>query len=134
MQYGESKQIYQDVVDGKLNIGMVILQLRNQCLAEDAIHLIVACAIVRHDVSTGTHDLNKFHQLIDRSNLHGIRFPDFTICKKKIPYNKLNSSIMHILPLGLKILFHLDVFILAFHKNTQESVNILLIYFLTFPS
>ena len=86
LQHSEIKQSYQDVVDDELNIVMEKSQLRTLCLTGDAIHLIINCAIIRHATNTGTlimNDLNKFHPLIDRSNLHGIGCPDFAICKRK---------------------------------------------------
>ena len=93
-------------MDGKLNIGMAKLQLRTLCLTREAIHLIVDCAIVRHATNTGVlvmHDLNKFHQLIDQSNLHGIGCLDFSISKRKnLSYDALTSSLMHILHVGMQ--------------------------------
>ena len=57
------------MVEGKFNIGVAKLQLSTLFLTGDVIHLILDCAILRHAMSTGTlvtHDLNKFHQLIDQ--------------------------------------------------------------------
>ena len=92
-------------MDNKLNIYLAKLQLRTMCLTRDTMQLIVDCAIIRHTMSTGAlvvHNLNNFHLLINRSNLHGIRHPDFTIHKRKnLSYDKLASIPMHVLPLGV---------------------------------
>ena len=86
LQHSESKQIYQDLVGGKLDIGMEKLQLNTLCLTGGTIYLIVDCAIVRNTTNTCAlfaHELNKIHSLIDLLNLHGIGYPDFVIHKRK---------------------------------------------------
>ena len=92
-------------MNGKLNIVASKLQLMIMCLTGEAMHLIVDCDVVRHAMNTVSlvaHDLNKFHPLIDRSNLHGIEHPDFAICERKnLSYDKLDSITTHVLVLGM---------------------------------
>lgn len=60
-----------------------------------------------HAIKTGTldmHDLNVFHHLIDRKNLHGLSYPDFAIYRRNnLTYEKLSCSPMHIIYLGKRI-------------------------------
>ena len=49
----------------------------------------------------GMHNLNGFYNLIDRSNLNRVAFPDFaSCCGETLTYKKLNRSPMHNLFLG----------------------------------
>ena len=87
MQYNKSKQIYQDLVDGKINILMAKLQLKMLVLYGDTMNLIIDCAIIRHTINTGTlniHDINAFHLQINRANLNRIEYPDLLFTRERI--------------------------------------------------
>ena len=78
--------------------------LKTAYLSNDAMTLIVDSAIIRHALKTNAidmHKLNWFDKLIDRSNLNGIAFPDFTMYhRENLSYKKLSGSPMHNLFLG----------------------------------
>lgn len=106
MQKQKSQEICNLIVDGKINISIGKARLKVLCLSEEAIKLIIDSAIVRHAIQTSTlemHDLNRFHHLIDRSNINGVGHPDFAICRRKnLTHEKLSGSPMHILNFGKK--------------------------------
>ena len=95
------------MVDGKINILIAKLQLKMLTLYRDAMNLIIDCTIIKYAINTGTlnmHDINRFYLQIDCANLNRIGYPDFAIYKRKnLCYNKLTSSLMHIIPLGMQI-------------------------------
>ena len=90
---------------GKLTVDMAKLQLRTLSLNGDALTLTLDSAIVRNAANTGTlvlHQLHELHPIIDRSTLCEFGHPDFAIHKrKKLSYNKLTSSPMQNLSLGV---------------------------------
>ena len=83
---------------GKLTVDMAKLQLRTPCLNGDALTLTLDSDVIRHATNTCTlvlYDLHKLHPLIDLSNLCEIAK------EKNLSYDKLTSSPMHILSLGV---------------------------------
>ena len=107
MQKEKGEKKFQAVVDGKLSVSMAKAQLKTLCLPGNAINLIIDSAIMLHAIKTGTldmHDLNAFHHLIDRQNLHLLRYPDFAIYRRNnLTYEKLSCAPMHIICLGKRI-------------------------------
>ena len=90
---------------------MAKVQLKTMCLLGDASKLIVDTAIMLQAIKTGTfnmHDLSGFYLLIDQQNLCELRFPDFTIYRRKnLTCKKLSCSPMHILDLGKTYFYHI---------------------------
>ena len=109
MQKEKSEEIFRNIVDGKASVTMAKAQFKTMCLPGDAIKLIVDAGITLHAIKTNTldmHDLSGFHHLIDRQNAHGLRFPDFAMCRRiNLTYEKLSCSPMHLLDLGKTNIF-----------------------------
>ena len=64
LQNNKSKQIYQDLVDCKINILMAKLQLKTLVLCKDTMNLIIDYTIIRYTMNTDTldmYDINIFH-------------------------------------------------------------------------
>ena len=66
--------------------------------------LMIDLAVMRYALKTDTRDmrdLNGFHKLINCSNLNGVAFTDFAMCRREnSTYKKLSESLMHNLHLG----------------------------------
>ena len=109
MQKEKSEEIFRNIADGKVSVAMAKAQLRTICLQGDAIKLIVDTGMILCSIKTNTldmHDLSGFHHLIDRQNVHGLRFPDFAIYRRiNLTYEKLSCSPMHLLDLGKTNIF-----------------------------
>ena len=70
------------MVNRKLSVLLVKVQLNTLNLPRDTINLVIDLAIVQNaiQISTlGTYGLNRFHNLIDHSNTNRFNCPDFVI-------------------------------------------------------
>ena len=109
MQKVKSEEIFRNIIDRKVSVTMAKAQLKTLCLLGDAIKLIVDTGIILHAIKTNTldmHDLSGFHHLIDRQNVHELRFPDFAIYRRiNLTYKKLSCSPMYLLDLGKTNIF-----------------------------
>ena len=95
--------MHNNLAEGKLSRIMATLQLKTLASDADAIKLIADCGAINIAIWNSvleTLNLNRFQLLIDANNLNGIKFPDFSMCKRtNLTHENFTSSPMHILNL-----------------------------------
>ena len=84
--HNKSKETCNKLVNGKTNRTLAMMQLKTLGSNNDVVTLIIDSAHIRNAMNNNNLEmlnLNSFHNSTDRSNLHGIGYPDFSMCQMK---------------------------------------------------